>query len=58
MKAGDENVRIWSEFAFCTGKKVTVEFMGKTYHPGDTDFELIKLHEALETETALALLEL
>lgn len=57
MKAGNEDVQIWSEYAFCTGKKVTVEFMGKTYHPGDTDFELIKLQEALETEIALARLE-
>jgi hypothetical protein len=31
--------------------------MGKTYHPGDSDFELIKLHEALETEIALARLD-
>lgn len=57
MKAGDKDVRVFSEFAFCTGKKVTVDFMGKTYHPGNSDFELIKLHEALETETALAILD-
>lgn len=57
MKAGNEDVRIFSEYAFCTGKKVTVEFMGKTYHPGDSDFELIKLQEVLETELALATLE-
>lgn len=56
MKAGDKDVRILSEYAFCTGKKVTVEFMGKTYHPGDSDFELIKLQEVLETELALATL--
>lgn len=58
MKAGDKDIRILSEYAFCTGKKVTVDFMGKTYHPGDSDFELLKLHDALETEIALARLEL
>lgn len=57
MKAGNEDVRIFSEYAFYAGKKVTVEFMGKTYHPGDSDFELIKLQEVLETELALATLE-
>lgn len=57
MKEGDKDIRILSDYAFYTGKKVTVEFMGKTYHPGDSDFELIKLQESLETETALALLE-
>lgn len=58
MKVGDKDIRILSEYAFCTGKKVTVDFMGKTYHPGDTDFELIKLQEALEIEISLASLEL
>lgn len=57
MKAGDEDVPILSEYVFITGKKVSVEFMGKTYHPGDSDFELIKLHDALETELALARLD-
>jgi hypothetical protein len=53
----DKPVRILSEYMFLTEKKVTVEFMDKTYRPGDSDFELIKLHEALETETALARLD-
>lgn len=57
MKAGNDDVRVFSEFAFYSGKKVTVDFMGKTYHPGNSDLELIKLHESLETETTLALLE-
>lgn len=57
LKDGDKDVRILSDYAFYAGKKVTVEFMGKTYHPGDTDFELIKLQEALETEISLASLE-
>ena len=58
MKAGDKDIRIVSEYAFVTGKKVTVDFMGKTYHPGDSYYELIKLHNALETELALARLEI
>lgn len=58
MKAGDKDIRIVSEYAFVTGKKVTVDFMGKTYHPGESDYELIKLHDALETELALARLEI
>ena len=57
MKCGDKDIRIVSEDAFCTGKKVTVDFMGKTYHPGDSDYEMIRLHEALETELALAILD-
>lgn len=57
MKAGDKDIRTLSEYAFYSGKKVTVEFMGKMYHPGDSDLELIKLREALETEIALALLD-
>lgn len=57
LKAGDEDVPILSEYVFITGKKVAVEFMGKTYHPGDSDFELIKLHNALETELALVSLD-
>lgn len=47
-------VRILSEYAFVTGKKVTVQFQGETYYPGDSDYELARLHDALETETALA----
>lgn len=50
-------IRTISEYAFVTGKKVTVEFMGKTYNPGDSDFELTRLHQDLETEIALASLE-
>lgn len=57
IKSGNEDVRISSEFAFYSGKKVTVDFMGKTYYPGNSDFELIKLQEVLETELALATLE-
>lgn len=57
MKYGDKDIRIVSEYAFVTGKKVTVDFMGKTYHPGDSDYELTRLHNALETELALARLE-
>lgn len=57
MKVGDKEIRNLSEYVFIIGKRVTVEFMGKTYHPGDSDFELIKLHNALETETALGRLD-
>lgn len=57
MKAGNKDIRFVSEYAFVTGKKITVDFMGKTYHPGDSDYELTKLHNALETELALARLE-
>ena len=49
-------IRIASEYFFCTGKHVTAEFMGKTYSPWE-EYELIKLHDALETELALAKLE-
>ena len=56
-KCGEKDLRILSEYAFVTDKKVTVEFMGKTYRPGDNEFELIRLHQDLETEIALASLD-
>lgn len=43
-------------YVFRIGKKITVEFMGKMYSPWE-EYELIKLHDALETELALANLE-
>ena len=43
-------------YIFRIGKKVTVEFMGKMYSPWE-EYELIKLHDTLETELALARLD-
>lgn len=57
LKCGEKDLRTLSEYAFVTGKKVTVQFQGETYHPGDSDYELARLHDALETETALASLD-
>lgn len=57
FKCGEKEFRNLSEYAFVSGKKVTVQFQGETYHPGDSDYELARLHKALETEIALASLD-
>lgn len=48
--------RMFNAYFFCTGKKVPVEFMGRAYCPWE-EYDLIKLHDALETELALAKLD-
>lgn len=50
-------MRVYSMFLFTDSKKVTVEFMGDIYHPGEGEYELRKLHDRLMSELSLAYLE-